>query len=361
MSSSTTNLAPPRSAPRRLRRFPSLLGAATVALAVAALAWFLRENWQSWRMRRQPNQERIEPGLANEVSAGELDDYLPEDTAALLVVDYRRLRETPGALEHVRPLLHPTSGGEGLLPQRLDLVGVEPDQDVDGVCLLNGIDDTGYPLVLLRGRFDAGRFQVGPNRLRPLTAANSAATFHVYEYGDPKGTDTGYFAVIGTDCLLFSRSKDNVLTALRQTIQPRRVPLRDAALSEALQRVDRSKAVWGAASLNRLSTMPRLKPPVVDGALRPIVEQAVRIEGELDVRDGQLRLRVRLDAASAEETDKLVQKIEELKYACEAALMLGEAGKDYPRAVEPILRLLSEARIEREGTTVTVSGSAALR
>jgi hypothetical protein len=247
-----------------------------------------------------------------------------------------------------------------LLSRRLKLVGVDLLRDADAVCLLVTDTDRAHPLLLLRGRFDAARFQVAPGRLRELEEETPAGRFRLYEHAEAGGAAPGYFAAAGKEYLIFSESKGQVVAALTQAADPRRTSPRDTGLRLALERLDRRQAVWGAAVLERLRPMPRLEPRVADGVLRPILEQAVRIEGELDV-SGELTLRVRLDAADPDAAEALAEKVRDCGKNCQAILLIGTAGKDYPREAEPLLHLLAGAEVERVGSSVRLSGRADAR
>jgi hypothetical protein len=325
-----------------------LLGAAATALAVAAAAWHFKDRWL-------PAKDGVRPGVANEVPAAALADYTPEDTAAVLVVNVSELRRTPGLGERLPALLAPWVG-EGLLPRRLGLVGVDLLRDTDVVTLLVTDSDRAHPLLLLRGRFDAARFQVAPGRLREVTEETPAGRFRLYEDADGAKAAPGYFAAVGTEYLLFSESKAQVVAALAGAAEGRKPLPRDSGLRDALERLDRRQAVWGAAALDRLRPMPRLQRGIADSAIRPVLDQAVRIEGGLDV-SGKLTLHARLDAANPDEAETLAERAADLTKQCWIALEALTPGTDYPKGAEPLLRLLAGAKVERDGSSVTLRSS----
>ncbi len=114
--------------------------------------------------------------------------------------------------------------------------------------------------------------------------------------------------------------------------------------------------MWGAASLGRLRPLTRLQPRLADSAIRPVLEHAVRIEGGVDV-SGAVTLNVRLDAADPDEAEALAERAADLTKQCWIALEAFTPGTDYPKGAEPLLRLLAGARVERDGSSVTLRSS----
>jgi hypothetical protein len=279
--------------------------------------------------------------LNDSLPAGALDDYLPRDTAAVIGLDLKGLRDN-GLLE--KPLgkaLHDALTKEDLgLP--FGLLGVEPVADIDGVRLAFSAGDQSRPLVLLRGRFDRARFRTGPGQLEELRQDG----FRLYRHKDA-GRDTT-LALAG-DTLVVSLVRSRVLAALSHAAGAGPVALDDGRLKEVLATVDRKQAIWLAADLVKLG-LPQLSFGTAE--LRPVFELAASAQGGMNYGD-ELRVELIFQGRGTAESNKLE---EHLRGVVKVLVLVRDVQIPLPIPAEwrPLFMLFADAEIERHGDTVTL-------
>lgn len=320
------------SAHRPLRRLPLWAGVTLAALTV--LLCFLFRDWLLNRWRGVDD-------LGNRFPPGALLDYVPEDSEAVLAVNVRSLLESPVG-NRLMPLLQQMiRRGERQLPW-MDLLGLNPIDDLDSLQISFAPGTSGEPLWLARGRLDRSRIQIGPDKLQETTVDH----FRVWEYTERRPKRRTWIAPVG-DMLVVSETPGRALSALKQASAPRPIAVRDATLRELLTKVDRRQSVWLAASIKSLGSIAGIEDPFLKLVLRPLLEHSESVYGSIACReDVQVELHFR--AATAEGAQRLEAVLQSM---CEAAPGLGYLlGRQ--KELLLLLRLLGSGKTHREGNEV---------
>jgi hypothetical protein len=315
--------------PRRLLVLASATGACFTVLFAIFCAWALR----AWR---DGNAD-----LGNRFPHGILADYVPEDSAAVLVVNVHQLRESLIVQPHLKPLLQQLiKQAESRLPW-LDSTGINLLDDLDNLLISFASNGSGEPVLLAQGRLDCSRFQVGPDQLQ----AKPLDGFRVWEYKDQSSKQNTLLVVVG-DTLVVSNARGRVQTALKQASDPQPSRVRDARLAQLLRKVDRRQCFWLAASIKRLGPVSEIDNYLLKLLLRPLLAHCESAYGGItctEVLQAELHFGTARDEDAAQlETD--------LKSICETAL--GLVILDRKDELLPLLRLLASGQVRREGRTI---------
>lgn len=312
---------------RRSLRFLLLVSATVSGLVLLFLAWLLLGR------RGDNGENRFVPGV--------LADYVPEDSAAVLAVNFCQLRETPIGQQHLWPLMQQFSGQvERRLPW-LKLVGLNPLDDFDTLLISFALNGGGEPILLARSRLDRSRLQVGPDQLQESTLDH----FRIWEYSEPGAKQTTLIAPAG-DMLIVSDTRSRVQAALKQASDPQSIHVRDAMLRQPLANVDRRQSLWLAASTKSLGNVSEIDNYLLKMLLRPLLAHAESVYGGMECAE-DVRAELHFTAA----TDKEAAQLEaDLKSICEAAPGIALLGRK--NELLPLLQLLAAAQIHREGETI---------
>ena len=314
---------------RRPWRMLLLTGATLTALALL-LGYLFRDRLLSrWR---------AEDDLGKHFPPGALADYVPEDSEAVLAVNVRQLLESPVGRQHLAPILQRLIRQAGGRLRWMELLGINPLEDLDSLQISFAPTAGGQPLWLVRVRLDRSRIQIGPDKLQQTSLAH----FRVWQCVDRQARRTTLLAPVG-DMLVVSESRDRVLAALKQASHPRPIAVRDATLREMLAKVDRRQTLWLAASIKRLGSIAPIEDYTLKMVLRPLLAYAESVHGGITcAQDVQVELHFR--AATPEHAEMLET---DLRSVCEAApgfaLLLGRK-----KEFLPLFRLLGSGRINRE-------------
>jgi hypothetical protein len=322
-----TGSAPRR--PRRLLVLSSATGACLTALAAVFCAWALR----AWRDGNGDLGNRFPPGV--------LADYVPEDSAAVLAVNVRQLRESSIVHPYLKPLLQQfIKQAESRLPW-LDLTGINLFDDLDNLLMSFASNGSGDPVLLAQGRLDCSRFQVGPDKFQ----AKVLDGFRVWEHNDQSSKQNTLLVVVG-DTLVVSKAPGRVQAALKQASDPQPIRGRDATLRELLLKVDRRQSLWLAASFKRLGPVSEIDNYSLKMLLRPLLAHAESVSGGITCGDDLL---AELHFRTATDED-VVQLEVDLKSICET--VLGLVMLDRKDELLPLLRLLASGQVHREDKTI---------
>lgn len=322
-----------KSIPRRPRRLRVLAGATgtcfAVLFAILFCVWVLRA-------RRDGNAD-----LGNHFPPGVLADYVPEDSAAVLAVNVRQLRETLIAQPHLRPLLQQLiKQAEGRLPW-LDPTEISLLDDLDTLLISSASNSRGDPVLLARGRIDGSRFHSGPDQLQ----AKIRDGFHIWEYNDPSSKQNTLLVIVG-DTLVVSKAQGRVQAALKQASDPQPIRVRDTMLRELLMRVDHRQSLWLAASIKRLGPVSDIDDYLLKILLRPLLAHSESVFGGITCGE-DLQAELHFSTATDEDTAQLEADLESICAAAPGAALLGRHNE-----LLPLLRLLAAGQISREGKSI---------
>ncbi len=319
--------------PRRPRRMLLLAGATAVCFAFLLAIVFC-----IWELRAGRNRD---DDLNNRVPAGALADYVPEDSAAVLVVDVRQLRETPIGRQYLWPSMQQvTRQMEWRLPW-LKLAGINPLDDFDTLRISFASKGSGEPILLACGPFDRSCLKIRPDKLQESTLDH----FRIWEFREPDAKQTTLIAPVA-DMLVVSETRNRVQAALKQASDPQPIRVRDAILRQLLAKVDRRQCLWLAASVKNLASISQIDNYLLKMILRPLVAHAETVYGGITCTED---LQAELHFSTATEADAS-QLEADLRSICEAApgiLLLGRKNE-----LLPLLRLLAAGKINREGKTI---------
>jgi hypothetical protein len=339
--------APDRPLSPRASSFPrrrTLVLASALLLVAGAAAWF---TW--WYFFAPSGPPALKP------MAEVLVDYLPPDTGAVVTADLRRLREMPGGDWFVAALFRAMAQRvPELRKERADLLGMNLLEDVDWAQLIWTASDTERPLVKFLGRIDAGRFQIGKDRLR----RHSEAGFDVLEHGSPPaGVPRVTFApFIGS--LLADENHGRLLANLRELGSSQRAELQDARMRELLREVDRSQCLWLAISVDKLHLvqLPKEGGPAASlNTFQNLMVKAETIQGGL-MGSEDITLQLVFTCRGAAEAQGLEQELKNLREAIPAFLLAIQFGTlKIEKEFVPLLQGLASAEVASEGRGVTVS------
>jgi hypothetical protein len=329
---SDPSIATDGSAQRPPRRLPFWTGVTLAALTV--LLCFLFRDWVL-------NRWRSVDDLDNGFPPGALLDYVPEDSEAVLAVNVRSLLESP-VRSRLTPLLQQLiRRGERRLPW-MDLLGLNPIDDLDYLQISFAPGTGGEPLWLARDRLDRSRIQIGPDKLQEKTVDH----FRVWEYTERQTKRTTRIAPVG-DMFVVSETLGRVLSALKHASTPRPIAVRDATLRELLTKVDRRQSLWLAASIKSLGSIAGIEDPILKRVLRLLLAHTESVYGSIACKeDVQVELHFR--AATAEGAQRLEADLQSISEAAPgAAVLLGRR-----KELLPLLRLLESGKTHRDGNEV---------
>ncbi len=323
------------SPPRR-----SHTGAVVVSVAAAVLALPAAGCW--WA-KGEPVVEHF--------PAGALDEYVPENAAAVLELNMKQIGASPVVKQHIKGALdHLVQRAESTHPWAAQ-VGIDPFKDLEWLRVVFLGGDTSNPLWVGKGRFDPARFQVGPGKLQPRVVGR----FRVFESADPAKGGTTTVAQAG-DYLVASDSQPHVLDALNHAADGKKSEPADAGLRDLLKAVDKKQSVWLAVSLTKLGRVPTLHSGAAEVVLRPVFNHAQTAQGGFTFGDdlqAQFTMRARDEAAAGSLEQSLRSSADaarDLARGWELTQRLGlfQGESD----LLPVLRLVGAGEVTRDGTTV---------
>lgn len=322
---------------RRRGRIFWLIGAIGIVLLVSAA--FIFRDWipGPWRSPEAWNDRFPSDVLA---------EYLPEDSAAVIVVDLPLLRQSPVGRKHLMSFLKQlVREAEGEFAW-LSWLGINPLDDLDSLQISFAAGGEGQPLWLARGRVDRSHFHVAAQGTEKVVDH-----FRVWEYADRQSKRKTTLAAAG-DVLLVSDTSARVIAALkygreRQTGKLDLHPVRDPMLRDMLAKVDRRRSIWLAASMNKLGSVRRIDNFWLEAILRPLLSHAESVRGGFTCAE-DVRADLLFQAATEEKAAQLETDLKRLhELAGGASLLLSRQNE-----LLPLLRLLGTGETKREGTNV---------
>jgi len=307
-----------------------LLIAAVVLLAAGVFVWF--HFWAS---------------VVETFPPGALDNYLPQDTATVIAIDLKQLREK-GVLDKRlgRALLDVLTKEEVGLP--LALLEINPATDLDSVRLIFAPRDHGRPLVLLRARFDRTKFHTGPGQLEELKQDG----FRLYRH---KEGDRDLTLAPAGNTLVACIARPRVIAVLRSAASQQLPALSDVRFKELLDKVDRKQAIWLAADLARLSKPPHAGA-LLEAWVRPIFDRTTSVRGSASCEPHELKTTVVLECETETHAAELLQH---LTVTIDTIRALGVLIRGDPEVVQ-IVRTFANSEASRQGKTVQLQSHLAV-
>lgn len=272
-----------------------------------------------------------------------LDGYLPPDAGAVYTLNPRPALDTPAGRRLAVPMRQFLEKEKADHPW-VDYLGGDLLDETDGAQFIFCPPDLDHPLVLLRGRFDAARFAVGPGKLREA----SDGPFAFFELAEPRPGAVASLAQVG-GCVAVCDSRPRFLAALNHAAAPAPAALQDARLHELLHQVDQKQFVWLAVSFDKLGPIPRLSDLGLETVLRPVLKHAESVRGGVAVGDavrGEFIFRARGDA----DAGQLEQDLTASCTVAQGAYLI--PGLD--PSLLPLLEFMGTGTTTREGREITL-------
>ena len=323
---------PPSPAKNKTARLILIATGVVLVLVIAGVA----ANWK-WKWLTPTGEPKYEtPALS--------PDYLPSDTGAVLRLNVRQLQDTKFVKKEFasawRSLREELASSD--LQQSL---GVDVACDVEWMQLtVMAGDNLDHPLVLMAGEFEAAKFKPTPKGLRAVN--KPGVRYRLYELPDTQFNRT-FTLALGDHLLLLCDKPSRVTEALADVAAGRKPALDDATLAELLKKVDRQQAIWLAASVKKLSPIPRLQPALAEAILRPILQNADALYGGIDAGD-ELQGTLIFLTASEQKATALEQQLRDLVSIVPLSAALT------PAQLQPLLKLLGTGDVSRMENTVTL-------
>jgi hypothetical protein len=288
------------------------------------------------------NLWHAENDLGNGFPPGALADYVPEDSQAVLAVNVHQLLDSPRGREQMAPALQYLIRHAGGRLRWMDLLGINPLDDLDYLQISFVPPSSGEPLWLIRGRFDRSRIQTGPDMLQETKLDH----YRVWEYTERRAKRTTIIAPVG-DLFVAGESRGRVRAVLKQASNPRPIAVRDAILRDLLPKVNRRQSVWLAASLKGLGSTRGIEDYWLRLLLRPLLAHAESVYGGILCAE-DLRAELYFRAATEEDAASLEKSLLSIRD------LAGEGASLLVRQKEmlPLVRLLGSGEIRRDGTIV---------
>jgi hypothetical protein len=301
-----------------------------------ALAFVLALSLDIWPFRSWRGEER-----GDYRSSGLLADYVPEDSAAVIAVNFRQLLESSIGKQHLRMWLQQLLARSARQLPWLEMTGIKPADDIDTLLISFPSAGGGESLLLARGRFAPSRFQVGAD----FSEQKKLDSFRVWEYHNRAAKETTWLAAAG-DMVVISQTRTRVQTALKQVREPQPISVRDGRLRELLTKGDRQQSLWLAASVKELGPASGIDNYLLRMMLRPLLAHAECVYGGITCSED---IRAELHFSTGTEEDA-AQLEADLKSMCEAAPGVALLGRQ--SEFLPLLRLLGASQIHREGKSI---------
>jgi serine/threonine-protein kinase len=124
----------------------------------------------------------------------------------------------------------------------------------------------------------------------------------------------------------------------------------DGRLTSLLEELPLDRACSFVLALDRVEKLPAI-PANVAPILRALIEQTATVQGSIGLNGDELHGVVRLTPRNPEQLAQLEQAVKEV---CAEARAVDGWPDDYPKTWQPILRLISVARLERTNSEVVV-------
>lgn len=286
-----------------------------------------------------PGSVELEP---EPFAADALAGYLPADSAVVVSLDLRALREAP-AVQALRRTVDYMLRDSGDAAAWLRWSGIDPLGDLDRLDIVLSARSPSRPLWLATGRFDTARFDLSPGRLREVRQRGR----RIYELSTRR-KETDWVAPVGRT-LAVGFGHDRLDDVLKYAQGARGEALRDPILKKLLAGVNRSQAVWLAASYAALGPVGRLDSRAMDLVMRPIFTNAESVSGGVEVGDS-LRAAFTFTGNDEDAAQHLEGSLSSIVMLAQGAGLL--PGLD--RELVPLFQLLGSGEVTRDGADVTL-------
>jgi hypothetical protein len=294
--------------------------------------------------------------VAAPARAGEVDRFLPDDTAILVALNVRQVLDSPLfqklGVNPARELLKEVDQVADILKD----LGFDPFKDLDRILLAGpGGPDPDKGLVIVHGTFDLAKFKArgeeaarnNPDALKVHKVPDGAGGRHlVYEVALGGDQEMPLFvALAGKDTLLASPGKDYVVDALKKAGRKAPPALKDKDFQALLRKMDARQSLALAAVGSALKgNLPE--------AGKEALDKVDAIGGGLTVAD-DIKLEVVVSARSAADARALKEAAD--KGLRQALTLVALAASAEPR-LNPALEVIKTLKVTGKDKLVVFKG-----
>jgi hypothetical protein len=287
--------------------------------------------------------------LALPVRAAEVDQYLPEDTQVVLVVNAKQLLDSPLVKKHFLEQLRGLISGDEVA-KLLDSLGFDPFKDltsITGAMSLIGNDAKG--LLIAHGQFDKAKFEAKAEEV----AKDKGDTLKIHKEGDRKvyevkhdGAEKPHFVgLVDKTTIVAGPEKQSVLDAFAKAEGKTKGTVKKA-IQDLIEKVDPKQSVWFTATANAF-----LKGDFSgDDKAKKNLEKMDSITAGVTVDKG-----VKVDLAIATKNATNAKELaEEIKEGLSQVKGLLALMADQNKEIAPLVDTVGNLKINTEGSTITL-------
>jgi hypothetical protein len=300
-------------------------------------------------------------GQAGPARAGDIDRYLPADTAVYVNVNVRQVLDSPLIKKHALQVLRDALKDADTAEEVLKDLGLDPFKDVDRVIVAgSGEPEPDRGLVIVHGRFDPAKFQAKAQEtakangelLKLRTVPDGQGGRHtVYEVLPPDARAPLFVTLADNTTLLLSAGKDYVVDALKKRGDKAPVALKEKDLQALLEKLDDRQSVTVAA-VNNAATR---------GALNNVPDEAAGALEKITAVGGGVTLGEDIKAevaftfqAAADARDFRDSADQGLRFALAGLAVLGKDAES--PGLDLVLEVVKSLKVSAKGKTVLVKG-----
>jgi hypothetical protein len=315
------------------------------------------------------------PTAGAPVSASDLGKLLPNDTEAVVVVNFKQLFQAPllkkgGALEALKEALQNNDDAKKTMAD----LGIDPFKDVTALIMASSGDDPDKGLTVLQGTFDVSKFQAKAEEVAKDKKDNlkiqkvkvGADEYTVYELAKldeliklpaefaalADGSDAKtLFVGVDKSALLMSASKESVAEALAKAAGKKKTELKSKDMQSLLAKIDPKQTVSVALLAGTLAKGPLAE----DSDAKDALAKLDNVTGGITVADG-IKTQILLAAKSDDDAKDLNKRVDEgLRNAESLVGFVVDQRKD----LAPLLTIIKGVKASAAGKTVTIESDIA--
>jgi hypothetical protein len=288
--------------------------------------------------------------LALPVRAADVDQYLPEDTEVVLVVNAKQLLDSPLVKKHFLEQMRELVKTNAEVANILSSVGFDPFKDltsVTGAMTMIGNDAKG--LLITHGQFDKAKFEAKAEEV----AKDKSDVLKIYKEGGRKvyeikhdGPEKPHFVgVVDTTTIVASPDKQYVLDAFAKADGKKKVPVKKA-IQDLIGKIDSKQSVWFTATANAF-----LKGDFSgDDKTKKNLEKMDSITAGVTVDKG-VKVDLAIATKSAANAKELAEEIKEGLSQVKGLLALMA---DQDKNLAPLIDTVGKLQVNTEASTITL-------
>ncbi len=288
--------------------------------------------------------------LALPVRAADVDQYLPEDTEVVLVVNAKQLLDSPLVKKHFLEQMRELIKTNAEVANILSSVGFDPFKDltsITGAMTMIGNDAKG--LLITHGQFDKAKFEAKAEEV----AKDKSDVLKIYKEGDRKvyeikheGPEKPHFVgVVDPTTIVASPDKQYVLDAFAKADGKKKGPVKKA-IQDLIGKIDSKQSVWFTATANAF-----LKGDFSgDDKTKKNLEKMDSITAGVTVDKG-VKVDLAIATKSAANAKELAEEIKEGLSQVKGLLALMA---DQDKNLAPLVDTVGKLQVNTEASTITL-------